>query len=109
MFRAEQFDPSAWISLFSKTGAKYVVPVAEHHDGFQMYRSDLSHWNSWCYTENNEFKSAKSILCDLVDIVSKNGNMLLNVGPKADGTISPEDTDVLLQIGAWMNANEEAI
>ncbi|MDD7741047.1 MAG: alpha-L-fucosidase [Lachnospiraceae bacterium] len=282
MFRAEQFDPAAWITLFSKAGAKYVVPVAEHHDGFQMYRSDLSCWNawemgpkrdilgelteechrqglingasthriehwffmghgrefdsditdqeqwgdfywpampepdhhdlfseptpsrefledwmirtcelidryhikelyfdwwiqhssakpylkkiaayyynravswgeevviaykhdafmfgtalvdiergqfsecqpfpwqtdtaiaknSWCYTENNQFKSAKSILCDLVDIVSKNGNLLLNVGPKADGTISPEDTKVLLEIGEWMDANGEAI
>lgn len=65
--------------------------------------------NSWCYTENNEFKKAKDILCDLVDVVSKNGNLLLNVGPKADGTISEEDTEILLQIGAWLKANGEAI
>lgn len=44
-----------------------------------------------------------------MDVVSKNGNLLLNVGPKADGTISEEDTEILLQIGAWLKANGEAI
>ena len=37
--------------------------------------------------ENNEYKTAKEIICDLVDIVSKNGSLLLNIGPKSDGTI----------------------
>ena len=40
---------------------------------------------------NNQFRQAKDILCDLVDIISKNGCLLLNVGPKADGTISDQD------------------
>ena len=282
MFRAEKFDPKEWAELFKKAGARYVVPVAEHHDGFQMYDSEISKWNaanmgpkrnvlgelsaefnrqgmvngasthriehwffmghgkefesditdaeqegdfywpamperdhydlfsepaptidfledwmirtcelidryrikvlyfdwwiqhqsakpylqkiaayyynraaewgeevvicykhdafmfgtalvdiergqfaqiqpfywqtdtaiaknSWCYTENNDFKKAKDILCDLVDIVSKNGNLLLNVGPKADGTISDEDRAVLLEIGEWMEKNGEAV
>ncbi|MDL2301700.1 alpha-L-fucosidase [Lachnospiraceae bacterium OttesenSCG-928-D06] len=65
--------------------------------------------NSWCYTEGNEFKSVKGLLCDLVDIVSKNGVLLLNVGPKADGSISEEDKSVLLGIGEWMKLNGEAI
>lgn len=282
MFRAENFRAEEWLSLFERAGAKYMVPVAEHHDGFQMYRSEVSKWNayemgprrdvlgelteqarergivagasshriehwffmghgkefesditdaekegdfywpampeadhhdlfsepaptkeflddwmirtcelidryrlrilyfdwwiqhqsakpylkkiaayyynraaewgeevvicykhdafmfgtalvdiergqfadikpfcwqtdmaiaknSWCYTENNDFKKAEDILCDLVDIVSKNGNLLLNVGPKADGTISEEDKAVLLEIGSWLSANGEAI
>lgn len=283
MFKAEKFDADAWAELFAKTGARYVVPVAEHHDGFQMYRSELSHWNaaemgpkrdvlgelseafqkrglttgasthriehwffmghgrdyesdvtdkeqwgdfywpaqkepadhfdsfyepapseefledwmirtceiidryhvkvlyfdwwihhesarrylqkiaayyynraaqwgegvviaykhdsfmfgtalvdvergqfaeckpyywqtdtaiaknSWCYTENNDFKKPAVLLKDLVDIVSKNGNLLLNVGPKADGTISDEDRYVLEEIGKWMAVNGEAI
>ena len=46
MFTADKFDPEAWAELFEASGAKYVVPVAEHHDGFQMYASDLSHWNA---------------------------------------------------------------
>ena len=44
MFKAERYDPAAWAQLFKKAGAKYVVPVAEHHDGFAMYDSGLSDW-----------------------------------------------------------------
>jgi len=282
LFRAERFDPEAWADLFVEAGAKYVTPVAEHHDGFQMYQSELSHWNayemgprrdvigellgafekrglipclsshraehwfflshgkefdsdikeplqcgdfywpsmpeanhhdlfsqptpsqefledwllrtceladryrpsmvyfdwwiqhsamkpylkkfaayyynqaarwgkqvaitykhdafqfgcgvvdvergqfaksqpyfwqtdtalaknSWCYTEDNEYKTAGDILRDLCDIVSKNGTMMLNVGPKADGTIPEQDAAILREIGAWLKTNGEAI
>jgi len=281
LFKAEKYDAGAWAELFAEAGARYVMPVAEHHDGFQMYRSDLSHYNvyemgpcrdtmqelkeavetrgmtfcvsshraehwffmghgklfdsdvkeplkkgdlywpameeydlhdiftpspseeyledwllrtcelvvryqpkvvyfdwwiehqafkpyikkfaafyynwgvahnidvainykhdafmfgtavldlergqfadirphfwqtdtaiarnSWCYTENNDFKTSTEIIYDLVDIVSKNGTLLLNVGPKADGTISDEDQKVLREIGQWLKINGEAI
>ncbi len=282
MFRAEKFDPEAWAGLFHEAGAEYVVPVAEHHDGFQMYDSDLSEWNamqkgpkrdilgelsracneiglingasshrvehwffmghgkefdsdireplhkgdfywpsmpepnhqdlyskpeptqeyledwlcrcceivdryrpkiiyfdwwiqhsavkpylkkfaayyynraaewgkevvinykhdafafgtavvdiergqfadakpylwqtdttvgknSWSYTKTNEYKSSVQILQNLVDIVSKNGRLLLNIGPKADGTIPDEDTRILKEIGEWLAVNGEAI
>jgi len=46
MFKAEHFDPAAWAQLFKKAGAKYVVPVAEHHDGFAIYDSGLSDWTA---------------------------------------------------------------
>ena len=36
LFKAEKFNPAAWANLFEEAGAKYVMPVAEHHDGFQM-------------------------------------------------------------------------
>ena len=65
--------------------------------------------NSWSYTENNDYKKPESILCDLLDIVSKNGTLLLNVGPRADGTIGDEDRQILTEIGDWMQANGEAI
>src|ERR1700735_165070 len=39
MFHAEKFDPDAWVDLFARAGAKYIVPVAEHCDGFAMYDS----------------------------------------------------------------------
>ena len=282
MFKGERFDPEAWAGLFAEAGARYVVPVAEHHDGFQMYRSELSHWNafemgpkrdvlgelsascaarglvmgasshrvehwffmghgkefdsdikeplkrgdlywpampegelhdifsepaptqeymedwltrtceiidryrprvlyfdwwiqhssvkpwlrklaayyynraaewgqevviaykhdafvfgsalpdvergqfagvkpfywesdtaigldSWGYTTDNRFKPAEDIVRDLADIVSKNGCLLLNVGPRADGTITDEDARVLRGIGAWLKVNGEAI
>ena len=44
-----------------------------------------------------------------MDIVSKNGNLLLNVGPKSDGTIPDEDRQILLDIGKWLEINGEAI
>ncbi|MGB9418196.1 MAG: alpha-L-fucosidase [Acidobacteriaceae bacterium] len=43
-FTAEHFDPNAWAKLFHDAGAQYVVPVAEHHDGFPMYESNLTDW-----------------------------------------------------------------
>jgi alpha-L-fucosidase len=281
LFKAERFDPDAWADLFSRSGAKYAVPVAEHHDGFQMYRSELSrfnafqmgpgrdvlgelreafvkrglepglsshraeHWffmshgkefdsdireplergdfywpampepdhqdllssppspefledwllrccelvdsyrprlfyfdwwiqnaafkpylkkfaayyynraeewgtgaviaykhdafmfgcavsdverggfagtkpypwqadtavalNSWCFTKGNVYKRPERIVADLVDTVSKNGCLLLNVGPRADGTIPDEDAGILLSIGDWLKVNGEAI
>ena len=66
-------------------------------------------FNSWCYTEQNRFKKSSDILQDLVDIVSKNGCLLLNVGPKADGTICDEEIKIMEEIGEWMDVNGEAI
>ena len=65
--------------------------------------------HSWGYTTDNEFKSSRQIICDLIDIVSKNGRMLLNVGPRADGTITAGETQVLRDLGEWMKINGEAI
>lgn len=282
MFKAELFDPDEWAKVFKDAGAQYVVPVAEHHDGFQMYKSDISHWNafemgphrdvvgelseavnnagmvngasshrvehwffmghgkefesditdnekegdfyypampepphqdlfseptptaefledwlvrcceivdrfnpkviyfdwwiehsavkpylkkfaayyynraierntevvinykhdafmfgtavldiergqfadakpyiwqtdtavarnSWCYTENNSYKDPSEIISDFIDIVSKNGRLLLNIGPKADGTIPEEDKHILSEIGKWLKVNGEAV
>ncbi|MBR4725193.1 MAG: alpha-L-fucosidase [Lachnospiraceae bacterium] len=282
MFTAEKFNPDEWIDLFKEAGAQYMIPVAEHHDGFQMYGSELSHWNavemgphrnilkelsdsaqkknivtgcsnhrvehwffmghgrtfesditenekegdfywpampegdhfdsfsepvpgadfmedwlvrcceivdkyqpsifyfdwwihhsavkpylrkfaayyynraeengrmavinykhdafafgtavvdiergkfadakpyvwqtdtavaynSWCYTTENQYKDPATIVRNLVDIVSKNGRLLLNIGPKADGTIPDEDASILRAIGKWLKINGEAI
>ena len=283
LFKAEKYDPEAWADLFQQAGARYVIPVGEHHDGFQMYKSEVSHWNaaemgpcrdtagelkaaldrrgipmgisshriehwffqgpgrafesdirgdipqghlywpsvggemdlsdtdtlpdtavdymqdwllrccemvdrfqprvvyfdwwinqralapylkkfaayyynkarawggdavinykheafmfgaavpdverghfadakpfywqtdtaiaanSWCYTQQNIYKTPRELIQVLVDVAAKNGNLLLNVGPKADGTISPQDTAVLQGIGAWLKTNGEAV
>lgn len=65
--------------------------------------------NSWCYTTGNDFKKPNDIICDLIDVVSKNGCMLLNVGPKSDGTLCDEEKAILKQIGKWMRVNGEGI
>lgn len=65
--------------------------------------------NSWCYTETLDYKSVKEIIWDLIEVVAKNGNLLLNVGPKADGSIPERDRDILLTIGDWLQINGEGI
>ncbi|OPZ27507.1 MAG: Alpha-L-fucosidase [Bacteroidetes bacterium ADurb.BinA174] len=64
---------------------------------------------SWCYIDGEENKTPEQIVHDLIDIVSKNGNLLLNIGPRADGTITDEQKNILLSIGEWLNINGESI
>ncbi|QDU90426.1 Alpha-L-fucosidase [Pirellulimonas nuda] len=65
--------------------------------------------NSWGYIADHQYKEVGGIIDDLADIVSKNGVMLLNIGPKSDGTIPEIEQRMLRQIGAWLAVNGEAI
>jgi alpha-L-fucosidase len=65
--------------------------------------------HSWGYAQNDTYRTPQSLIADLIDIVSKNGNLLLNVGPKADGTIPQEIVTVLRDMGGWLKTNGEAI
>lgn len=65
--------------------------------------------NSWGYIKDHDYKTAEWIICDLIDIVSKNGALLLNIGPKPDGTIPEQEEKILLDIGNWLLVNGEAI
>ncbi|MDD6812725.1 MAG: alpha-L-fucosidase [Lachnospiraceae bacterium] len=65
--------------------------------------------NSWCYTTSLDYKSSYEIICYLIDVVSKNGNLLLNVGPKADGSFAEKDAAILKDIGDWLTINGESI
>ncbi|NND09235.1 MAG: alpha-L-fucosidase [Saprospiraceae bacterium] len=65
--------------------------------------------NSWGYVSNWMSKTPNQLIDDLVDIVSKNGCLLLNVGPKADGTLPEDQVEVLLEIGKWLQINGQAI
>jgi alpha-L-fucosidase len=65
--------------------------------------------NSWGYISHQVYKEAGEIIHQLVDIVSKNGCLLLNVGPKPDGTIPNEEQEILREIGRWLTVNGEAI
>jgi alpha-L-fucosidase len=70
---------------------------------------DAVGYKSWGYIENDSFKSAKYLVNNLIDIVSKNGHLLLNIGPRSDGTIPDEVQKILLDVGAWLSINGEAI
>jgi alpha-L-fucosidase len=65
--------------------------------------------NSWSNVANLEYKTVDSLIDDLIDIVSKNGALLLNIGPRADGTIPEEEQEMLREIGRWLKVNGEAI
>ena len=67
-------------------------------------------WNSWGYNHyETEFHSGTQLIRQLIEIVSKGGNLLLNVGPTPQGTIQPEFVARLKYIGRWMKTNSEAI
>ncbi len=65
--------------------------------------------NSWGYTEDQDYKEAVDLIQDLVDVVSKNGALLLNIGPRSDGTIPDPEQNVLRKMGRWLDVNGDAI
>ena len=66
------------------------------------------HYNNGIY-ERNGYKSASTVVKLLVDIVSKNGNMLLSIPLRADGTFDEKEEAILKEFGAWMKVNKESI
>jgi alpha-L-fucosidase len=71
--------------------------------------TSVDNQGGWGYVEGAGFKSVTNLVTNLVDRVSKNGYLLLNVGPKADGTIPEEARQRLLGMGQWLAVNGEAI
>lgn len=66
--------------------------------------------NSWGYQQNDtEYKSPNQIIRILVDCISMGGNLLLDIGPKADGTIPEEQVNILKELGRWTQKHEAAI
>jgi alpha-L-fucosidase len=63
----------------------------------------------WGYLKETEYKSVKTLVHYLIDNVSKNGHLLLNVGPKPNGEIPEEAKELLVGIGEWLEVNGEAI
>lgn len=65
--------------------------------------------SGWCYVEDTEFWPVEYLIGALTDIVSKNGNLLLNVGPRPDGTLRETEVETLREIGRWLKVNGEAV
>ncbi len=98
----EAFPPGAAVYDLERGKLKTIRP--------RHWQTDTSvSYKSWCYIEGDHFKTVTTLVHTLVDAVSKNGNLLLNVGPRADGTIPDEAADRLLGIGQWLSVNGEAI
>ncbi|WP_296611121.1 alpha-L-fucosidase [Sphingomonas sp.] len=72
------------------------------------WQTDTSN-GDWFYSENDRFKTAPEVIGMLADIVSKNGNLLLNVVQHADGSLPPQSEELLAGLAAWMKVNAEAI
>jgi alpha-L-fucosidase len=97
-------------SMNWKAGVRDFERGQQDHILADHWQTDTSISNkSWGYIENDTFKTPEFLVRQLVDIVSKNGNLLLNIGPRADGTIPDNVKATLLEIGAWLKVNGEAI
>ena len=84
------------------------IPNQSDLDG-QNWETCMTMNGSWGWRDDNKWKSTETLIRNLVDIASKGGNYLLNVGPKPDGTFPKESIERLKAIGDWMNINSEAI
>jgi alpha-L-fucosidase len=97
-------------SLNWKAGVRDFERGQQDHIIADHWQTDTSISDaSWGYIEHDTFKTPEFIVHQLADIVSKNGNLLLNFGPRSDGTIPDEVRTTLLEIGAWLKVNGEAI
>ncbi|TDN97203.1 alpha-L-fucosidase [Sunxiuqinia elliptica] len=85
--------------------------------GLPVTKPDSDWWelcmtmnNSWGYQHNDhDYKTPNQIIRILVDCISMGGNLLLDIGPKADGTIPAEQVNILKELGRWTNKHQEAI
>src|ERR1700694_1359408 len=112
----EQFIPNAIPTKgvrFSATDtsvqkeSKELTPPPED---FQLWETCMTINKTWAYNANDrEYKSAEFLVRSLVEVASRGGNFLLNVGPQPDGMIQPEFQQRLRAIGDWLSVNGESV
>ncbi len=76
---------------------------------FSWLTDDSVDWGAWCHVEDHDYKTTNRLVDFLVDVVSKNGAVLLNITPTAQGVIPKEVERRLLEMGEWLDLNGEAI
>ena len=77
---------------------------------FQPWETCMTLNGTWAYNKNDtSYKSSKELIRDLVDVASKAGNFLLDVGPTPEGTIQPEFVERFQAIGKWMKVHGDSI
>jgi alpha-L-fucosidase len=112
----EQFVPKV---TPTKTGAVYRGTQAPKQEApgppprpedFRLWETCMTINNTWAYNRHDtKYKSVTQLIRTLVDVASKGGNLLLNVGPTPEGTIQPEFEERLLAMGAWLEKNGDSI
>ena len=113
----EQFIPKAIPTKSSRMNIQGVTPpemassqaVPDPSD-FRLWETCMTINDTWAYNKNDlKYKSATRLIQALIEVASKGGNFLLNVGPAPEGTIQPEFEERLVEIGKWMKVNGESI
>jgi alpha-L-fucosidase len=85
-------------------------PGIPSHDEMRTWETCMTINETWAYNKNDtKYKSTQHLIRTLVDVASKGGNLLLNVGPTPEGTIQPEFQERLRGIGRWLAVNGDAI
>jgi alpha-L-fucosidase len=93
-----------------KDAADSGAPAVPAPEDFQLWETCMTINGTWAYNKNDtNYKSAKELIQDLVNVASKGGNFLLDVGPTPEGTIQPEFVERLQAIGQWMKVYGDSI
>jgi alpha-L-fucosidase len=104
-------NPSIYSGDFASP--EQIIPpqgITDNYGSSIPWEACITMNNNWGYCSTDKmFKSPKLIIRKIVECVSKNGNLLLNVGPNAKGEIPEESLEILSQIGAWMKKNSKSI
>lgn len=122
---AEEWKAKETLNLLRKYNPNIIINSRLNHhgdydtpeQGIPVTRPDAKFWEL-CYTMNDswgyqpfdkKYKSPNMIIRTLVDCISMGGNLLLDIGPKADGTIPEEQINILKQLGRWTHKHGAAI
>jgi alpha-L-fucosidase len=88
------------------------IPSARHPDpaDFQPWETCMTMNKTWAYNPtDNAYKPSSQLIRNLVEVVGRGGNYLLNIGPTPEGKFPSEAEERLCQIGQWMAANSQAV
>ena len=112
----EQFIPKTIptkdvrITGVDSKGSDQPTTTVPRPEDFRLWETCMTINDTWAYNKNDHnYKSAQFLIRSLVEVASRGGNFLLNVGPQPDGVIQPEFQERLRAIGRWLEANGDSI
>ncbi len=73
------------------------------------WQSCTTFGTSFGYPEGDKYKTIKGVMHEMIEVISRNGNFLINIGPRGDGTLVPEQVERLRAMGDWLKINGDAI